>query len=149
MSGSRATPAPTSVIAASRCGTRRASSSAASACPKSAATSASADPSATACSWPRASRSMPCTWACRARGRGETNLPPQRGVRAGEECLPLVVLDHLRRAHLGLVGIAAELAQGAALAQKIPALVELDIDRRQSSALGVGHVALGVELLLL
>ena len=72
------------------------------------------------------------------------------GMEPSEEAnSPLVVLDHLRRAHLGLVGVAAELAQGAALAQKIPALVELDIDRRQARALGVGHVALGVELLLL
>src|SRR6185369_8909402 len=38
--------------------------------------------------------------------------------------LLLVPLDHRRRPHLGLVGVLAELALGAALAEQVPALVE-------------------------
>src|SRR6266404_6925771 len=58
-----------------------------------------------------------------------------------------VVLDNLRGAHLGLVRIAAKFAQAPALAQKVPAAVELNIDRIEARLLGIGYDALGVEFL--
>src|SRR4029077_2371520 len=39
-----------------------------------------------------------------------------------------VVLDRALRAHLGDVGVLAELLLGPALAQQVPALVELDLE---------------------
>ena len=63
-----------------------------------------------------------------------------------EEGLAFVVLDDFRRPHLGLVGVATELAQATALAQQVPALVEFDADLLQAIALGIGEFALGVEL---
>ena len=59
---------------------RRASSSAASGCPRSAATSASAGPSATACSWPPASRSTRSTPPPRARRPVRRELSPASGI---------------------------------------------------------------------
>ena len=142
-------------------------------------TSASADPKRTACSWRRASRSMACigragrgtgvTRRSPQRGirAGEVSRRADGGVMGDSigvamnpsdpfvppphfvgGCLSLVFSDHLRGRTRRRRG-RAELRAGRGVAQKIPALVEFDIDRRQSSALGVGHLALGVELLLL
>src|SRR5471030_744265 len=81
-----------------------------------------------------------------------TIRPPRAGRRSDGACRhpssALVVLDHLRRPRLGLVGIAAELAQRAALAQQVPRLVELDVDLVEARLLIVRHAVLGVELLL-
>src|SRR4029077_13715915 len=82
-----------------------------------------------------------------ARGPEEQDAPLE--WRAPSERLALVILDHFRRTHFSLVWISAVFAQLAALAQQVPAAIELDVDLRQALALGVRHLALGVELLLL
>src|SRR5262245_36489233 len=63
--------------------------------------------------------------------------------------LLLVALDDVLRADVGLVGILAELAQRPTLAQQVPALVELDLDRVQSVLIGVRQHFLAVERVLL
>src|SRR5580704_12359006 len=70
-------------------------------------------------------------------------------LRGEDMVLALVVLDDLRGAHLGLVGIAAVLGERPALAQQVPAAIELDVDLGQALAFGIRYLALGVELLLL
>jgi hypothetical protein len=47
-----------------------------------------------------------------------------------------VILDDLRRPHLRFVRVQPDVAQGAALAQQIPALIELDPDLRQPLPIG-------------
>src|SRR4249920_4023999 len=48
--------------------------------------------------------------------------------------LLLVVLDDLGRPHASLGGIAPGVAKGLALAQQVPALIQLDLDLLQPSA---------------
>ena len=78
-----------------------------------------------------------CLWP----GRGETQLNRARpwrtrvvqtrstwcDRRTGELGLLLIIFDNFDGAHLRLVGVVTELSKGAALAQQIPALVELDL----------------------
>src|SRR5262249_43772178 len=53
------------------------------------------------------------------------------------------MLDDLRIAHLRSLGVAARLAQRAALAEQIPALVEPDLDRLQPAMLVVAKRRVG------
>ena len=59
--------------------------------------------------------------------------------------LLLVILDNLCWTHFGLIGVFAELAQGAALAQEIPALVQLDLYLGETRLVVIGEAALCVE----
>ena len=73
---------------------------------------------------------------------------PGAGGRSAE-----VALDGVARAGLGVVRIVAVLALGAALAEEVPALVQLDLDGLEARVLvGVGDLPggmLGAELVLL
>src|SRR5918994_740567 len=73
-------------------------------------------------------------------------LRPARGARPTVELLQ-VPLDALGVARLRVVRIAAGVPQGAALAQQVPAAVQLDLDRAQALPVllergGVGAVGL-------
>jgi hypothetical protein len=53
-------------------------------------------------------------------------------VRMSRTHLSRVFLDNFRRTDMRLVWIFPELASGSALAQQIPALIELDLDFLQT-----------------
>src|SRR5262249_6024109 len=66
--------------------------------------------------------------------------PPNRAGVSPPALLP-VALYGVRVAGLGLVGIHAGVPQSAALAQQIPANVELDLDRAQAICVGLERIA--------
>ena len=59
-----------------------------------------------------------------------------------EKLLLLVALDGLGAPELGPLGIAAGIAEGAALAEQVPALVEGDLQLLQPLPVAVGRLAL-------
>jgi hypothetical protein len=70
--------------------------------------------------------------------RRQTQLtPPAR--TAGR--LLLVALNHVRRPHIGGVGIATRFPQRSAPAQQVPALVERDRHLSEAPAIGVRRLA--------
>jgi len=62
--------------------------------------------------------------------------------------LLFVLFDDFRRPDPRLIGVFAEFPQRPALAQQIPALIELDLDRFQPPLVGVGEGFLTVQLML-
>src|ERR1700733_1487785 len=58
-------------------------------------------------------------------------------LRRGAPGLLPVALDGVRVANVRVVGVGAGLAEGAALAQQIPAAVELDLDLAQTFLIGL------------
>src|SRR5579871_5194226 len=64
------------------------------------------------------------------------------------KCLSLVFLDDLGWSKVRVGRIATEFFQGAALAQQIPVLIELDLDFPQPFLIGIGRRAMLVEALL-
>jgi hypothetical protein len=61
--------------------------------------------------------------------------------------LLLVSLDNRRRPDGRAVRIEAEFAQGAALPQPVPALIELDLDLSKAQSIAVGQGGLLVQML--
>jgi hypothetical protein len=78
----------------------------------------------------------------------ERHVRDLRPIGAGRVLL-LVSLDDRRRTHLGLVRILAKLAPCVPLAQKIPALIELDLDLLEPHLIVIRQLALPVQVLLL
>lgn len=62
--------------------------------------------------------------------------------------LLLVVLDDVGRTDAGLLWILAEFPEGSALAQEVPALIQLDLDGFEPLVLGIGQGLLAMELML-
>src|SRR5918996_5681133 len=67
-----------------------------------------------------------------SRLRAHAVRPENAGEVAVEAVLLLVALDHLGRSGAGRVRVASGFAQGAALAQQVPALVERDPQRTKA-----------------
>jgi hypothetical protein len=66
----------------------------------------------------------------------------------GVESLLLVILDDLRWTDVRLVRITPGVAQRAALAQEIPALIQFDFNVRQPIAIGICERPLPIEMML-
>lgn len=64
------------------------------------------------------------------------------------EFLLLVIFDDFGRAGLGLVGIFTKFAEGAALAEQVPALIEFDFNFVQAQAVVFAERVLRVKLFL-
>lgn len=61
----------------------------------------------------------------------------------------LVILDDLRRAHLGFVRIEPDIPQSAPLAEEIPALIEFDLESCEAFPIGLGQRLLLVQPMFL
>ena len=61
----------------------------------------------------------------------------------------LVILDDLRWADLRFVGIKADIAKSASLAQQVPALIQFDMDSLEAFPIGFGKSPLSVQSVLL
>ena len=68
---------------------------------------------------------------------------------ADEESLLLIILDDLRRTNLRILGIEPDIAKGTSLAQEIPALIQFDLDFRETLTIGLGNFPTLVQSLFL
>ena len=68
---------------------------------------------------------------------------------ADEESLLLIILDDLRGANFRFIGVKSDIAKGAALAQKVPALIQFDLDLREPLTIGLGKFSMLVQSLFL
>ncbi len=57
---------------------------------------------------------------------------------AADKSLLLIILDDLRRANFRFVRIKPYVAKGTSLAQEIPALIQFDLDLRESLTISFG-----------
>src|SRR5205814_800690 len=75
-------------------------------------------------------------------GRSDAGLwgPHRRASGFSSDGLLPVALDRVRVAHLRGIGVAARVAQCAALPQQVPAAVELDLDAFQPRPIGLEGV---------
>ncbi len=62
--------------------------------------------------------------------------------------LLFVILDNLRRAHFCLIRISPKFPQSLALAQKVPALVQLNLQRIQASLIFWASIRAPIKSLL-
>ena len=72
-------------------------------------------------------------------------IPAFAGMTIGKWS-PDIILHRLLVAHLRVVGVLAELAAGAALAEEVPPLVELQLNLLQLRLLGFARLAFGLQL---
>src|SRR5215831_15025741 len=72
----------------------------------------------------------------------------QKRRLSSHHSLSLVLLDDLGWPKMSVGRIAAEFLQGAALAQQVPILVELDLDFLQPLLIGIGRGTMLIEALL-
>ena len=65
---------------------------------------------------------------------------PLSGYRPGadNESLRLIILDNLRRANFCFVWIEPDIAKSTALAQEVPALIQLDLNFHEPFPIGPG-----------
>ena len=72
--------------------------------------------------------------------RGQHPPSPLSGYRAGadNESLRLIILDDLRRANFCFVWIEPDIAKSTALAQEVPALIQLNLDFHEPFPIGPG-----------
>lgn len=66
-----------------------------------------------------------------------------------EESLLLIILDDLRRANLRVLRVEADIAKGTSLTQEVPALIQFDLELRESLAIGLGKFPLLVQSVFL
>ena len=66
-----------------------------------------------------------------------------------EESLLLIILDDLRRANLRVLRVEADIAKGTSLTQEVPALIQFDLEMRESLAIGLGKFPLLVQSVFL
>ena len=79
---------------------------------------------------------------------GTTGLEPAASAVTVQRALLLVVLDNLRWTNFRFVGIIAKLSKCPALAQEIPALVELNFQLSETVSVVVSKFAPSVKVLL-
>ena len=71
---------------------------------------------------------------------GQHPPSPLSGYRPGadNESLRLIILDDLRRANFCFVWIEPDIAKSTALAQEVPALIQLNLDFHEPFPIGPG-----------
>ena len=85
------------------------------------------------------------------RSGGQTLLSPLTGYRpfTDNESLLLIILDDLRRANFRFVRVKPDVAKGTSLAQKVPALIQFNLDLHEPLPIGFGVCPLLVQSVLL